>query len=183
MHVPPFGVRLDLIDGVMEEPDHVVIRRAGDMLGYYADSMALEKSIDTGNPVHYSVYERVVPETAGNLLFCVSVLESGTVGAEYFMTKGHYHAVVDTAEIYLCLRGQGYLLMKTAEGEWGAEPMMRGRLVYVPPYWAHRTVNTGRTSLVSLCVYPAHAGHNYGDIEQEGFPRRVVCQDGRPTIV
>jgi len=60
--------------------------------------------------------------------------------------------------------------------------MTRGRMVYVPPFWAHRSVNVGRDPLVSFCVYPAHAGHNYGDIEVQGFPKRVFERAGRPDF-
>jgi len=95
------------------------------------------------------------------------------------MTKGHYHTVAETGEIYLCLRGEGHMIMKTQNGEFASEPMGRGRMVYVPPYWAHRSVNTGDEDLVSFCVYPADAGHNYGDIEEEGFPKRVYRENGR----
>jgi len=88
-----------------------------------------------------------------------------------------------TAEIYLCLRGEGFLLMKTADGKCLAEPMTRGRMVYVPPFWAHRSVNTGASEpLISFCVYPAEAGHNYGDIATGGFPKRIVARDGKPVL-
>jgi glucose-6-phosphate isomerase len=62
--------------------------------------------------------------------------------------------------------------------------MTRGRMVYVPPFWAHRSINTGNVEpLVSFCVYPAEAGHNYGDIATEGFPKRIVAgADGQPLI-
>jgi len=53
------------------------------------------------------------------------------------------------------------------------EKMARGKMVYVPPYWAHRSINIGDEPLISFCVYPGDAGHNYGDIEQEGFPKRI----------
>lgn len=183
MVMSPFGTQLDLIEGTMEAPDRVVVRHASDMRGHYKDADALEQVIADGNPVHYRVYEKAVPEVAGHLLFCVSALEPGTVGGEYFMTKGHYHTVPDTAETYLALRGQGYMLMKTAQGDCAWQFMMRGRIVYVPPHWAHRSINTGGEPLVSFCVYPAHAGHNYGDIETEGFPRRVVNREGCPTFI
>jgi glucose-6-phosphate isomerase len=98
------------------------------------------------------------------------------------MTKGHYHTRVETGEIYLCLRGEGFMMMKTADGQCRWEPMVRGRMVYVPPYWAHRSINTGSEPLVSFCVYPGDAGHNYGDIATEGFPKRVFRRDGRIAI-
>jgi glucose-6-phosphate isomerase len=99
------------------------------------------------------------------------------------MTKGHYHSIAETAEVYLCLRGQGYMLMKTTDGDCRAEYMERGKVVYVPPYWAHRSVNTGSEPLLTFYVYPADAGHNYGDIEIEGFPQRIYLRNGKVEIV
>ena len=182
--IQPFGVEIDLETGKMLAPERTTVRRASDMRGYYADADALERLIqDKGDPLHYQVFEKPVPETQGNLMCCISKLEPGRVGDEFFMTKGHYHAVRETAEVYLCLRGEGFMLAKTETGECVAEPMKRGRLVYVPPYWAHRSVNTGDEPLVSFCVYPAEAGHNYGDIEKEGFPKRILLREGRPQLV
>jgi glucose-6-phosphate isomerase len=174
----PFGVTIDLETGAMLDAEHRLVRRASDLRGYYADEQALEELIEAhDDPLHYEVLEVPVPEQYGHLMYCISRLQPGTVGQECFMTKGHYHAVPETAEIYLCVAGEGYMLMKTADGRCEAEPMSRGRMVYAPPYWAHRSINTGREPLVSFCVYPAEAGHNYGDIEEEGFPKRVFRTD------
>ena len=181
--VQPFGVDIDLAEGVMREHDRVVTRKASDMRGYYADQPALERLIEEQNdPVHYEVFEKDIPEQSGQLVFSISKLYPGVVGEEYFMTKGHYHAVPETAEIYLCIRGRGYMLMKTPSGHAALEPMAAHRLVYVPPYWAHRSINTGDEPLISLCVYPGDAGHNYGDIRKEGFPKRVLVRDGKEII-
>jgi glucose-6-phosphate isomerase len=43
-------------------------------------------------------------------------------------------------------------------------------------------VNCGDEPLVSFCVYNAEAGHNYGDIETEGFVKRVVRESGKAVI-
>ena len=180
----PFGTDLDLIEGVMKEPDVRIERRASDMRGYYQNEEALEDIIRRGDdPVHYEVFEKDIPERYGQLRFSISKLQPGTVGEECFMTKGHYHSVAETAEIYLCLRGEGCMVMKTVDGRTLAESMKPGRLVYVPPYWAHRSVNTGGEPLISLCIYPAEAGHNYGDIEKQGFPQRVYRRKGTIEIV
>jgi glucose-6-phosphate isomerase, archaeal len=179
----PFTVNYDLSTGEMLNPKSHLIRRASDMRGHYADSGALEKLIsEGGDPLHYEVFETPVPEEYGHLMYCISKLQPGRIGQEFFMTKGHYHTVSQTAEIYLCLGGEGYMLMKTSDGATAAEKMVRGAMVYVPPYWAHRSVNTGNTALVSFCVYPAEAGHNYGDIEQEGFGKRIMLKDGQAVI-
>ena len=180
----PFGVDIDLETGEMRNPERTTVRNASSMRGHYADAAALEDLISRhGDPLHYEVFEKPVPETRGNLMYCISKLQPGLVGDECFMTKGHYHSVADTAEIYLCLAGEGFMLMKTVEGDCVVEPMSRGRMVYVSPLWAHRSVNTGRVPLISFCVYPAEAGHNYGDIERQGFPKRAVQRDGKAVLV
>lgn len=182
--INPFGVDLDLEQGLMLRAKDHLVRRASDMRGYYIDSAALERLIaERQDPVHYEVFEVPVPAERGHLMHCISTLQPGLVGEEFFMTKGHYHSVPNTAEIYLCLRGEGYMAMKTAGGRFAAERMTRGRMVYVPPFWAHRSINTGpREPLVSFCAYPAEAGHNYGDIAKEGFPKRLFRRND-PCVI
>ena len=180
----PFSVEIDLAAGAMKSPERRIVRNASAMRGHYKAGAALEKLIaEQGDPLHYAVDERPVPEEYGHIMFCISTLQPGKVGDEYFMTKGHYHTVLHTGEIYLCLRGQGYMLMKTKDGRFAAERMEKHRMVYIPPYWGHRSVNTGAEPLVSYCVYNAEAGHNYGDIEKEGFLKRVFERDGKAVIV
>jgi glucose-6-phosphate isomerase, archaeal len=181
--IQPFSVTIDLAEGVMADFTRKTERRASSMRGHYADAAALEALVEAGDPVHYEVFEKPVPEEYGHLMYCISRLLPGLVGDEYFMTKGHYHSVLQTGEIYLCLRGEGFMAMKTKDGKFAAEPMKRGSMVYVPPYWAHRSVNTGSEPLVSFCVYNAEAGHNYGDIETEGFIKRIRRYGGSPVIL
>ncbi len=178
----PFSVALDLEQGALLDAKSHLVRRASDMRGYYADEAALAALVARGDPVHYEVFEVPVPQQPGHLMYCISKLLPGRVGDEFWMTKGHYHQVLGTAEIYLCLSGEGLMLMKTAEGRCASEPMRRGRMVYVPPCWAHRSINTGGEPLVSFCVYPAEAGHNYGDIATEGFPQRAFLRGGRVVV-
>jgi len=180
--IQPYAVDLDLEMGIMKNAKQHTVRRASDMSGHYADQTALEQLIKDGDPVHYEVFECLPPEEYGQIFFCISTLQPGKVGDEYFMTKGHYHTVPHTGEIYLCLRGEGYMLMKTSDGQFAYQRFHRGGIVYVPPYWAHRSVNTGKEPLVSFCTYNAEAGHNYGDIEKEGFIKRVLEVSGRPLI-
>jgi glucose-6-phosphate isomerase len=180
--IAPLAAQFNLAAGIMENPAEHIVRPASVMRGYYQDGEALERLIAAGDPVHYETFESPVPEVPGHLRYCLSKLHAGTVGKECFMTKGHYHALAGTAEIYLCLRGAGLMLMKTADGRCAWEEFRPGRMVYVPPFWAHRSINTGDEPLVSLCIYPAEAGHNYGDIQTEGFPRRVFRHADELTI-
>jgi glucose-6-phosphate isomerase len=55
-------------------------------------------------------------------------------------------------------------------------------MVYAPPYWAHRSINTGNEPLISLCIYPGDAGHNYGDVKTNGSPHRVFRWSGRIVV-
>jgi shikimate dehydrogenase len=163
--------------------DNHILRRLSDLPKQFADRQAYQAMLDSGDPLVYEVFENRRPETAGELLSGLSIVHPGRVGNEYFMTKGHYHAVRETAEIYYCLEGKGVLVMENEAGETAVEEFSPGRVVYVTPGWAHRSVNTGAEDLVTFFVYPGHSGHDYASIESAGFRKRVVEQDGVPTIV
>jgi len=96
-----------------------------------------------GDPIIYEVYEISRPEVAGELRTGLSVVHPGSVGSEYFMTKGHFHAVIDTAETYYCVKGHGVLLMENVQGDSAVEELLPGRAVYVAPGWAHRSMLRG----------------------------------------
>lgn len=180
--IEPFGVSFDLGQGIMRNPQSHLVRRASAMKGHYRDSAALAALVAAGDPVHYEVFETPVPHEYGHLMYCISKLHPGLVGDEWFMTKGHYHTALNTGEIYLALRGEGLMMMKTPDGHCRHERFEPGRMVYVPPYWGHRSINTGREPLISFCVYPGDAGHNYGDIEKEGFPQRAFRRNDRVVV-
>ena len=181
--IEPFGVEIDLLTGAMKDFDNYKKTMASTMIPYYADTDAIRNLVESeGDPIHYEVFEKTIPEAAGHIRVCISKLLPGKVGGEFFMTKGHYHTVLETAESYLCLAGEGFLLMKTSEGRCLWEAFRPGRLVYCPPSWAHRSINTGSVPLVSLCHYPGDAGHNYGDIVKQGFPKRCFDRGGKPAF-
>lgn len=180
----PFAFELTVPGFVPSRWDHNVERRLSAMRGQWSDERAFARLLAESDPILYEVYERRRPERAGELLHGVSIVHPGKVGDEFFMTKGHFHAVLETAEIYHCLQGEGRMVMETPEGEWGVEELSPGRVLYVPPRWAHRAVNTSaREDLVTLFVYPGHAGHDYGTIERRGFRKLVVERAGRPVVV
>lgn len=180
----PWMRAVDFHSGSIRPHDRRTVRRLSDMAWAYRDRDAVRRALDGGDPVMYEIYEALVPEQEGHLLTCTTVLHPGRIGDEYFMTKGHYHALRETGEVYLTLRGEGLLLMETEQGETAAVKMGVREVAYVPPGWAHRTVNTGDEPLVFLAVYPAHAGHDYAAIERAGgFRKRVVHRDGKAVVV
>ncbi|MEZ4768912.1 MAG: glucose-6-phosphate isomerase family protein [Caldilineales bacterium] len=126
-------------------------------------------------------YDMGVPETAGDVAYGTGITYPGKVGDEYFMTKGHFH-VLDTAEVYYCLRGHGFMLMENPEGDWEAQELTPGKAVYVPGRYAHRSVNISPDEpLITFFAFPGHAGHDYGTIETQGFRKLIVQRDGQPA--
>jgi glucose-6-phosphate isomerase, archaeal len=176
--VEPFTTHLDLASGRLDPELEVTERRLSDMADSY-----LEGGDHDPDLLIYRVYGIPVPATTGNILSSTTVIEAGTIGREYFMTKGHFHEVRDRAEIYVGLGGEGRLLMATEDGAHAVEPMRRGTVNYVPGGWAHRSVNVGDGPLVFFAAYFGDAGHDYATIESEGFPVLVVSGENGPEVV
>jgi len=181
----PFSFGIDLPGVKLTRYDNHITRRLSAMKGQYADQAAYEDLLAQKDVLLYGVYETARPHESGELPNGLSVVHPGQVGQEYFMTKGHFHSVLETAEVYYCLKGTGMMVMETPEGDWAVEELYPGRILYVPPRWAHRSVNTSHQGedLVTFFVYPGHAGHNYGAIEKQGFRKLVIEEDGQPKIV
>jgi len=167
-----------------EQFDTHVTRTLSSMKGQYLDGPAFDAMLANADSLLYEVYEVRRPEKEGELMSGLSVVHPGKVGSEYFMTKGHFHEVLETGEIYLCLSGTGMMVMETPEGEWSVKELTPGASLYVPPRWAHRSVNTGTgEDLVTYFIYPAHAGHDYGTIETRGFRKLVVDRGNGAQII
>jgi glucose-6-phosphate isomerase len=155
--------------------DNHILRHLSDLKGQFNDQQAYEALLEIEDLLLYEVYEIKRPEVEGELLSGISIVHPGKVGNEFFMTKGHFHTVLDTAEMYYCLHGEGYMVMETPEGETSVEALSPGKVLYVPPRWAHRSICTSRQEdLVTFFVYPGNSGHNYGTIEEKGFRKLVV---------
>lgn len=177
----PFAFTLPLPEGVPSRVDNHLKRTLSSMRGQYLDENAYEQQLAIGDRTVYEVYELKGSEVAGELLMGVSVVHPGKVGREFHMTKGHFHTVRETAEVYYCLKGEGFMVMETAEGGTAVEAMLPGRVLYVAPSWAHRSVCTSRQEdLVMFFAYPGNAGHDYATIEQRGF--RKIILDGEDGI-
>lgn len=181
-YILPF-VRMVEASGALDQATQIVPRRLSDLRGFFADHEA-EAALAPSDPLIYEVhYGSAFPEVEGQLNFCTTIIYPGKVGDEYFMTKGHYHARLDRAEIYFGLSGSGLLICQTPEGEVNTQPMVAGSAAYVPPYWGHRTANIGQDNFVFLSVFPADAGYDYKTIAENGFAAIVVERDGKTSVV
>lgn len=182
--VKPFVLDFDLLSGLCKSGKVKPTKRfVSDMAAQFADRKAAEALAEGNDPLLYEFYGLDLPEESGVLQFGTTTLYPGKVGSEYFMTKGHFHTILDTSEIYYCLSGEGMMLMETPEGDVDWQELKKGDALYVPGRWAHRSINTGSEPLVMFFVYRADAGHDYGTIEEKGYRKIVVEQDGRAVVL
>jgi glucose-6-phosphate isomerase len=148
--------------------------RAGkDMSGYYLVEPEPSRLI-------YEVHEL---ETTGHMKLALTVMRPGKVGNEFHMTKGHFHEYESAGEVYYCLKGRGLILMQTRDDETAEIWMGPGAVAHIPPGWAHRSVNVGDEELMLLAIYPRTAGHDYAGIEERGFLKRAVEENGKAILL
>ena len=177
------AIAFDMVTGLSGDVEPIR-RKLSAMKGMYADDQAFAEMLKGGDPTVYEFHDMHLPEEPGEIAFGTSIVHPGKVGDEYFMTKGHFHTILETAEVYHCLRGSGCMLMENPEGDWEVRDLTPGCAVYVPPRYAHRSINTSATeTLITFFAFRADAGHDYGTIETKGFRKLVVDRDGRPEIV
>jgi len=127
-------------------------------------------------------YFPVKDGTEGGLFYGITYIQPGTVGDEYFMTKGHFHQIRNRAEVYLGIEGEGMLILMDEERNTWAEKIYPGSIHYINGHIAHRTANTGDTVFSFGAFWPADAGHDYDTIAQHGFSKILVKQNGKPVL-
>jgi len=183
-YVNPFVTEVDFASGELSAPGYVIQRKLSDMAAMYADEGTARRILAAeGDRLIYEVQGVELPAEEGQIPHCTTRITPGRIGDEYHMTKGHYHARREQGEVYFGLSGRGCLVMQTESGETSVQEMVAGSAAYVPPYWAHRTVNVGDEDFVFFSVWEARAGHDYGTIERDGFRKLVVLRDGRTAVV
>lgn len=182
--ITPFVTEVDFATGELSAPGYVLQRVLSEMANMYADSDEAARILaDEGDRLIYEVQGVELPTEEGQIPHCTTRITPGRIGAEYHMTKGHYHARREQGEVYFGLSGRGCLVMQTETGETSVQEMAAGSAAYVPPFWAHRTVNVGDEDFVFFSVWEARAGHDYGTIERDGFRLLVVMREGQPAVV
>lgn len=180
----PFKTEIDLQSGIFSPKRNIISRQLSQMTNMFADQAAVAEILHReGDRLVYEVHVTELPEEEGHILHCTTIIYPGRIGNEYHMTKGHYHAQREQGEVYLGMIGHGYLLMQTEDGDTSALEMLPGTAAYVPPYWAHRTINVGTTQFVFFAAWAGEAGHDYGTIERDGFRKLIVHQGGTVRMI
>lgn len=77
-------------------------RYLSDVKNIFYDTTEAEKRLAADDQLIYEFYELPMPQDDGDLAFGTSITYPGTIGDEYFMTKGHFHSILNTAEVF-CL--------------------------------------------------------------------------------
>ncbi|GAB3127196.1 glucose-6-phosphate isomerase family protein [Glaciibacter psychrotolerans] len=171
--VPPMSIRFDQGAGTLSPEGPTLTRRMSDLEGLFRDSEAWAAAVADGDPIVYSVVSSPVPEIDRELPQSITTIQPGTTAGELWMTKGHQHPN-HQGEIYLCISGHGGLLMfDGTETRW--VDMTPGTIGYMPPGWAHRSINVGDEPYSFLAVYPGGAGHDYGWVLEHGMGQRVLA--------
>ena len=170
--ISPYRLTMDIAAGTISPQGPTLVRRLSDLEGLFRDCGAWRSDRAAGDPVVYTVSSSLVPEADREVPQSITTIQPGTCADEFFMTKGHQHPN-HQAEIYLGLSGVGGLLLFDGNRtEW--VEMAEGVMGYIPPGWAHRSVNTGAGPYRFLAVYPGCAGHDYDWVLEHGMGKRVV---------
>ena len=175
----PAACQVDVAAGTMSGATGTYQKRLADLVGLYADDAAFQAQLAaTNNPIVYDVADFRPSAKSGDLIFGITRMSPGRIGEEFYLTRGHIHAVADRPEIYYGQAGQGLMLMESPEGETRVVEMQAQTICYVPPYWIHRSVNTGSSDFVMVFSYPADSGQDYGIIEKSSGMRHRVMRGG-----
>lgn len=179
--VDPFRIVMDAAAGSLRPEGPTLVRRLSDLSGLFRDQEAWRRDLEAGDRVVYQVVSSPVPESPREVPQSITTILPGDCGGELYMTKGHQHPDPQ-GEIYLGLSGRGGLLLFDGErSEW--IEMAEGVIGYIPPGWAHRSVNTGDEPYRFLAVYPGSAGHDYGWVLDHGMGKRVLRSGAGAELV
>ena len=170
---------VDVATGLLRGATSRYTKTLRDLAGIYEDQAAYRALLATdGSRVAYEVTDYRPSADAGDMILGVTCMLPGRVGREFFLTRGHLHANPNRPEMYYGESGRGVMLLESPDGEIRTVEITPRTLCYVPPYWIHRSVNTGTEPLVMTFAYPADSGQDYDIIADSGGMRCRIVDDG-----
>jgi len=143
--------------------DKKIIRRFKDMKESFKNSQKIK-----GNPLLYKVYIK----DFGNFETGLTVIESGDINGEYYMTKGHKHKKL-RKEIYFLINGKGKLILQEGKNSKVLD-LKKNKFYQIPEKTGHRLINTGKNKLEVLTIYSKDSGHDYNFEFKKRIFRKVV---------
>ena len=179
MAMQPTRCVVDVRNGALAGGTGRYEKRLSDLAGIYGDEEAFRALLrEGGDKLVYAVEDLRPSAAAGDMIFGVTRMAPGQVGGEFFVTRGHIHAVANRPEIYYGETGHGLMLLESPQGESRIVEITPKVACYVPPFWIHRSVNVGAGDLVMTFAYPADAGQDYDIIARSGGMRQRIVGDG-----
>jgi len=175
--INPHQIALDISTGALNPSGPTLVRKLSDLAGCFENSKIYNAEVAASNPIVYQVKSSTVPELPSELPQSITTIFPGNCGGELFMTKGHQHPDPQ-GEIYFGLEGVGGIIMFNGKDKKYVE-ITPGKIGYIPPGWAHRSINSGETGYKFLAVYPGSAGHDYGWVLENGMGLRGFSENGK----
>ena len=154
---------MKLKDYIKRNCDKKFVIRLKDMKIFFSDKKAIKKRIKQ-NPLIYSVLRKIEKGTE----YSITIIESGKIGKEHFMTRGHYH-LKPYPEIYILIKGKGLVLTQNKKCK--AIKLKLGEAIYIKGKYAHRTINLGKTKLEFITI-TNKTKHLFKKIEKKGFRKK-----------
>jgi glucose-6-phosphate isomerase len=178
----PAEIQFDATTGALSPVTGQYRKHLSELEGVFQDADAWARLVDeNSDPLVYEVNE--YKKESSDLFFGTTTMQPGKVGEEYFMTRGHFHQNRDMGEFYCTQNGQGLLMLQDREGNVETVDMRPGGCAFIPPDWAHRSINTGPIPLVFTWFCSVHAGHDYAAIAAKGMKKLALEGDGGVRLV
>lgn len=134
--------------------DQKIIRTLKDMKTKYKDKEKARQILKTKNPIIYTVYSKKLKNRNTDL----TVMNPGTIGKEYYMTKGHRHKSRGK-ETYTLKKGKGILLVQNKTSQ--VITLKKDKPVTISGTSGHRLINTGNTRMEVMTSYPKKTTKDY----------------------
>jgi glucose-6-phosphate isomerase, archaeal len=131
-------------------------RKVKDVVQWYSDEKAIEKELkrDKNKVVYETFTDKFSP-----INLTLTLIHPGTIGKEYYMTKGHVHRK-KTPEFYILLEGKGKLLIQKAS-KVKVINLKKGEIALIPQGYSHRLINDGNKKLRVLTIYDQKSKPDY----------------------
>ena len=175
----PTSHRIDPFSGELTGATSHYSKKLIDLAGLYEDEVRFSQAVEqAGDSLIYRVSDVRPVAFHGDLIFGTTFMKPGRIGNEFFMTRGHIHAKANRPETYYGESGEGLMLLESPEGATRVLEVLPRQMIYVPPFWIHRSVNIGSVPLVLSFCYPSDSGQDYSIIERSGGMASRIVADG-----
>ncbi len=134
--------------------DQKIIRTLKEMKTRYHNQAKAKQILKTKNPLIYTVYNK--KQKTGNT--DLTIMNPGTIGNEYYMTKGHRHKSKGK-EKYTLKKGQGILLIQNKTSK--IIILQKNKPITINGTSGHRLINTGKTKMEVITNYPKKTQKDY----------------------